>query len=200
MPKRKTPGPLDTPHEEGKDPLEAIRQALAKPLPPSPRHTVNRGARQRMCEMELGLAVKGPITAEQFENARAAHEDIDVVVVKRRRGRRETHGFRVRGKAGADLPVPPIYRAMYERQRDFETECAKVDRALTTTLRNRSRRTNATAEERARQVALEFDRLTHLSERNRASVVAEKLNVPVRTVRDIIRKKKRRTPKGTDSD
>ncbi|HKZ10395.1 MAG TPA: hypothetical protein VJL61_06785 [Rhodanobacteraceae bacterium] len=156
MPKRKIRDSLVTPKEK-KESLDAIREALCKPLHPSNRSTINRGAMDHVPEYE---------TVE-------------------RRGERV---YRTPGKAGADLAVPPYYWEMLKRRRDFEAECAKVDRSLRTQLRNRTRTSSAVAEHRAREIIAEFNRLAPMPERNRASVVAAKLKLPVRTVRDILKK------------
>jgi hypothetical protein len=173
MPKRKIPDSL-LPAAQEEAALAAIKEALKHP-------------RQLTVEEErefLARRAHGAIERHEYE-----------VLVTRHGERR----YRDLGKSGGGRAVPPYYHQMLERQRDFETECAKVDRALTTTLRNRTRRTNAKAEERARNVNTKFDNLSSVPEHNRAGVIARELKIPVRTVRDIIRKKKRRTPKGSDS-
>ena len=38
--------------------------------------------------------------------------------------------YREPGRRGADQPVPPFYMDMLKRQRDFDTDLAKVERAL----------------------------------------------------------------------
>lgn len=59
--------------------------------------------------------------------------------------------YRMAGKAGADLTVPPQYMEMLKRQRDFETECAKVDRALAFKYRHRLQRSKQ-AEDSAQRI------------------------------------------------
>lgn len=166
MPKRKIPDSLLPPEQE-EAALAAMRQALA----PENRHE---------------------LTAEEerdFQQRRArGNIERHEYIVTERRGKLV---YREHGKGGADLPVPPFYRQMLERQRDFETECAKVDRTLRTLARNRGPRTDAKAEERARLINAEFDKLAQLPERNRASVIAKKLGIPVRTVREVLRKQRR---------
>lgn len=103
--------------------------------------------------------------------------------------------YRAHGKAGADLPVPPYYWAMLQRQRDFQAEASKVDRACRMAAMNRQPRSSAAA---MRQQALIMETITgmaHIPIRNRASAAARKLSVPVRTVRHAMTQEKRQAPK-----
>lgn len=106
--------------------------------------------------------------------------------------------YRTAGKAGADLDVPPYYWEMLKRQRDFETECAKVERGIGTKRRNMRALPRKAGEARRARILAAVAKLSHLPERNRAAVAAKRLGVSVRTVRRVF-KEKRPVPKGADS-
>ena len=103
MPKRKIKYSLLPPGTEAAA-LAAIKDALGHPKVLTPDE--ERGFLER--------------------RAHAAVERHEYIVTERR-GKRV---YREHGKAGADLPVPPYAMEMLKRQRDFEAECAKVDREL----------------------------------------------------------------------
>lgn len=162
MPKRKIPDSL-LPAEQEEAALAAIKEALKHP-------------RQLTAEEErefLERRAHGAIERHEYEVLVTRHGELR---------------YREPGKSGGGRAVPPFYHHMLERQRDFETECAKVDRTLTTIVRNRGRHTNAAAEQRARTIIAKFDELTSMPERNRASKIAADLKVPVRTVREVLKK------------
>lgn len=102
-------------------PKRKIRDSL---LPPDAEATA-------LAAMREALAHPHVLTADEERDflQRRAHGAIErhEYTVTVRRGKRV---YRTAGKAGADLPVPPYYMEMLKRQRDFEAECAKVDREL----------------------------------------------------------------------
>jgi hypothetical protein len=90
--------------------------------------------------------------------------------------------YREPGKAGADLPVPPFYHRMLVARRDFEAQCAKVDRALRLRYWTAPRAAAARAQ-RIREIAAATP-----AGRGRIKAIARAAGVDVRTVRRALKK------------
>ena len=88
--------------------------------------------------------------------------------------------YRVHGKAGADLPVPPYYWERLKWLRDFETECAKVARALNLPFLHQRK-----AAERAQRIR---ELAQTVIGRGRIKRIAREIGCSVATVRRALRK------------
>jgi molybdenum-dependent DNA-binding transcriptional regulator ModE len=115
--------------------------------------------------------------------ARRAHGAIErhEYIVTERRGERV---YRKPGKAGADLAVPPFHMEMLKRQRDFETECAKVARRLAFKYRHRLQHSRK-AEDRAQRIR---ELAKTITSHGSIKAIARKEGCSVRTVQRALRK------------
>lgn len=161
MPKRKIRDSLLPPEAEAAA-LAAIKDALSHP------HILTPDEEREFSERRAHGAIE-------------RHE----YIITERRGKRV---YREHGKGGADLPVPPFYMEMLKRRRDFETECAKVDRALA--LRFSHRRKVAERAQHIRELA------KTITGRGSIKAIAREADCSVDTVRRAL---KRGKSKVTDS-
>jgi DNA invertase Pin-like site-specific DNA recombinase len=111
---------------------------------------------------------------------RRAHAAIErhEYIVAVRRGRIV---YRENGKAGADLPVPPYYWRMLQRQRDFQAEASKVERSLAARWLHKPR------QRKAEELAA---RIRHLAETitsgSRYKLIAREAGCSVATVKRVL--------------
>jgi hypothetical protein len=99
--------------------------------------------------------------------------------------RRGSWVYRSPGKAGADLPVPPYYWRMLQRQRAFETEASKVARHLAARWLHKPR------QRKAEELAA---RIRHLAETitsgSRHKLIAMEVGCSVATVKRALSRRK----------
>jgi hypothetical protein len=154
MPKRKILDSL-VPSEPQRDSLAALEKALANPLPPS-AHVRSPGRKQHVPEYR---------TEVRRDHTTEPPRDYTV--------------YREPGKGGADYAVPPFYWHMLKAHRDFEAECAKVERQVLGIRKARDchqRKSQASAD-RIREIAR-----TIPAGRGRIKAIARAAGVDVRTV------------------
>jgi hypothetical protein len=147
---------------------------------------------------KLRLEYEARVAAGEINPDELAYPDPDswaarTIVRKRRKvNGRWVWVYRIKGQAGADLQTDPGYLELFlellKRERDIQTAKAKNDRRFKTIERNRAKVTTAPAQARANKIIAEFNKLTSMPEWNRASKIAANLKVPVRTVRDVLKK------------
>ncbi|MHB1282566.1 MAG: hypothetical protein ACYCZI_01670 [Metallibacterium scheffleri] len=157
------------------------RKILASLLPPD-------GDAAGLAAIKEALKHPHYLTADEERDfiARRGHATIErhEYIATKRRGKIV---YREPGKAGADLPVPPYYYRMLVAHRDFETECAKVDRELRLQywpICQAQQGQQTAAQKRAERIRALAQTVPH--KHGRIKAIARAVGVDVRTVRRIL--------------